>query len=132
MSSDSPPFKNMDASIAGQIRMFIAAELAAVGAYLRAESLLSHPSGTPTSPSELDLLARIYVQQERFSEARACWQEAAATVPENLEFPKALAALSEYQERLRLRHRITMSVYAFMALIGLTAVLLLLLFRNLA
>jgi Flp pilus assembly protein TadD len=122
----------MSDNLATRVRLCCASELAAAGAYLRAESLLSHPSITPTSPSELDLLARIYVQQERFSEARACWQEAAATVPENPEFPKALAALSEHQERLRLRHRITMSLYAFMALIGLAAVLLLLLFRNLA
>jgi tetratricopeptide (TPR) repeat protein len=115
-----------------RVRLCCATELAAVGAYLRAESLLTHPPGTLISPLELDLLARIYVQQERFAEARVCWEEAASAVPANPEFPKALAALSEYQERLRLRHRIALSLYAFMALIGLAAVLLLLLFRNLA
>ena len=84
------------------------------------------------SPPELDLLARIYVQQGRTSEARLCWQKAASAVPVNPEFPKALATLREYEERLQLGRRITLALYAFMALIGLAAVLLLLLLRNLA
>ena len=122
----------MSDDLVTRVRLCCASELASGGAYLRAESLLSHPPGAPTSPSELDLLARIYVQQMRFSEARVCWQEAASAVPENPEFPNALATLREYEERLQLGRRIILALYAFMALIGLTAVLLLLLVRNLA
>jgi hypothetical protein len=120
----------MPGDLATRVRLCCANELAAVGAYLRAESLLVQPPGMRISPLELDLLARIYVQQERFSEARVCWEKAASAVPTNPEFPKALAALREHQERLRLRDRITTGLYAFMAFIGLAAVLLVLLVRN--
>jgi hypothetical protein len=122
----------MPDDLACRIRMCVATKLAEVGAYDKAEGLLTHPHGTRISPPELDLLARIYVKQERLSEARVCWQEAASAAPTDPEFPKALAALSEHQQGLMLRHRIMMSLYAFMALIGLAAVLLLLLVPKLA
>jgi len=122
----------MSDDLVTRVRLCCAAELASAGAYLHAENLLAHTRKASMSPPELDLLARIYVQQGRTSEARVCWQKAASAVPVNPEFPKALATLREYEERLQLGRRITLALYAFMALIGLAAVLLLLLLRNLA
>jgi tetratricopeptide (TPR) repeat protein len=119
----------MAEAIADRIRMAVAAELAAAGAYLRAESMLIGPWGSRRSPHELDLLARIYVQQERYSEARASWQEALSADPDNEEYQDALASLREHQERLQMRNRITMGLYVFMAFMGIAALLLLLVFR---
>lgn len=119
----------MAVASANQIRMVFAAELAATGAYLRAETLLIGPRTNGPSPQELDLLARIYVQQARYSEARASWKEALSADPDNEEYRAALACLGEHQERLLMRDRITMGLYVFMALMGIAAVLLLLLFR---
>ena len=129
MLSVSRAFKDMAAATADQIRMVVAAELAAAGAYLRAESLLIGPRANEPSPQELDLLARVYVQQERYSEAKALWQEALASLPGNEEYQAALTCLREHQERLLMRDRITLGLYVFMALMGIAAVLLLLLFR---
>ncbi len=119
----------MSNDLATRVRLCCARELAAAGAYLHAESLLAHTRTASISPTELDLLARIYVQQGRMSEARVCWQEAALVASTNPAYPKALDALREYEERLQLGRRITLALYAFMALIGCAAVLLLLLFR---
>lgn len=112
-----------------RIRLYVATELALGGAYLRAETVLTGSPGTPLLAKQLDLLARIYVHQERFAEAQACWEQAAAIGTDNQAYRSAMSVLQEHQERLRLRHRITRSLYAFMALIALAAVLLLLLFH---
>ncbi len=118
-------------AITDRLRLAVAAELAAAGAYLRAESVLVDLQGTCASHQACDLLARIYVQQERYSEAKVRWQEALASLPNSEEYHAALAALQEHRERLQMRDRITLSLYVFMALMGVAAVLLLLLFRNL-
>ena len=56
----------MESDLVARIRLGFAAELALAGAYLRAESWIVGRPGTPLSHSELDLLARVYVQQERY------------------------------------------------------------------
>jgi hypothetical protein len=122
----------MTTEIPTSLRFLLASELAYAGGLSRAKSLLTQKADYLRTPEELDLLARIYVQQELYTDARACWEQAAAISPDNPLYQQAMSALREHQERLRLHHRITMSLYAFMALIGLAAVLLLLLFRDLA
>jgi hypothetical protein len=113
-----------------RIRLGMATELALAGAYLRAESWIVGAPGTELSPAELDLLARIYVQQERYADAMNCWKKAAGMRPEDLTYPQALAALSEYQDRLRLRDGITNTIYVLMAIIGFAAVALILTFKH--
>jgi hypothetical protein len=116
--------------LVSRIRLGMATELALAGAYLRAECWIVGEPGTELSPVELDLLARIYVQQGRYADAIKCWKKAACMCPEDPTYPQALTALSEYQDRLRLRDGITNTIYVLMAIVGFAAVALILAFKH--
>jgi tetratricopeptide (TPR) repeat protein len=111
-----------------RIRLGMAAELAAAGAHLQAESWVVGAPGTLLSPAELDLLARIYVQQERYTEARACWQKAHLAIPSNPVYERALVLLNEHLDRLRVYKTISKTLYISMVAIGILAVTIILLF----
>ena len=111
-----------------RMRFGMAAELASAGAYLRAESWIVGAPGAPLSPEQLDLLARVYVLQERYAEAEACWQKAVTANPHETRYRQALTVLNEHRERLRLRNWILKGLCAFMALMGVLAVTILLVF----
>lgn len=73
-----------------------AAELARVGRYEAAESLLSPMSNAiQDSPACLDLLARIRAQQGAFSEAEALWIKAAQLSPGVSEYDRALHRIAK-------------------------------------
>src|ERR1039458_10372687 len=76
-----------------QIRLARATELAQSKRFLEAESLLSPNGELPASLGELDLLARVAVQQRRFARARRLWQMILVTEPTNEAAKIALAGL---------------------------------------
>jgi tetratricopeptide (TPR) repeat protein len=78
-----------------QIRYARAAELARTGSYLEAEALLTPNGRLPDTSRELDLLARIAAQQERFDDAARLWNAALKTEPDNLTYKEALQRLSD-------------------------------------
>jgi ferric-dicitrate binding protein FerR (iron transport regulator) len=120
----------MESDLVARIRLGFATELALAGAYLRAESWIVGRPGTPLSHSELDLLARVYVQQERYEEAEACWRRALDQSAGDGIYARALDALHEHRARLRVGKRIAITIYVLMVAIGALAVLLLLIFRK--
>lgn len=111
-----------------RIRFGMAAELASAGAYLRAESWIVGPPGTSLSSEQLDLLARVYVLQERYEDAEKCWRKAVAASPSESKYQRALTVLNEHRERLHLRDRSLKVLCVFMALVGVLAVTILLVF----
>ena len=60
-----------------RVKLARASELARDGRLLEAEGVLCQGKGLPQTVDELDLLARIHVQQGRFEDARRRWRDAA-------------------------------------------------------
>jgi hypothetical protein len=81
-----------------QIRFARASELARSGRYLEAEGLLSLNGYPSEAPRDLDLLARIAVQQERHSDARHLWETAHQKDPRNPVYEDCLQRLTELQD----------------------------------
>jgi|ERR1035438_1968429 hypothetical protein len=80
-----------------------ATELARSGRLLEAEALLTNGRG-PQSAKEMDLLARIAAQSQRYEQAERLWTAARERDPENQEYPRGIGALVEErkkQERIR-------------------------------
>ena len=78
-----------------QFRFARATELARSGRYLEAEGILS-PNGHPSeTPRDLDLLARIAVQQGRASDARRLWEHALEEDPKNSAYKECLQRLGD-------------------------------------
>jgi flagellar motor protein MotB len=100
MNSESPsPRDNrlgLDQCIE-HIRFARAAELARNGKYSEAVALLCPDSQAPKSPRELDLLARMATQQERYDEAARYWQSALNLDPGNKSYIDCLQQLSQVQ-----------------------------------
>jgi outer membrane protein OmpA-like peptidoglycan-associated protein len=100
MNSESPsPGDNrlgLDQCIE-HIRFARAAELARNGKYSEAVALLCPAGHAPKSPRELDLLARMATQQERYDEAARYWQSALNQDPGNKSYIDCLQQLSQVQ-----------------------------------
>jgi tetratricopeptide (TPR) repeat protein len=79
------------------IRYAHAAELARTGNYLEAEALLTPNGRVPDSSRELDLLARMAAQQERFDDAARLWKAALERDPANINYKDCLQQLSNIQ-----------------------------------
>ena len=122
----------MAVDLATGIRLGIATELASAGAYLRAETWIVGEPGKLLSGEELDLLARVYVLQDRYAEAESCWQKAAAANPSEPKYRQALKILKEHQGRLIQRSRLLIALFAFMVFMGAVAVAVLLVFGKTA
>jgi hypothetical protein len=75
-----------------QLRLLIAAELANAGQLRQAQGILTAP-GPKSHPKELDLLARIAVQQSEFDIARNLWLLALEKEPHNQQYSDALTGL---------------------------------------
>lgn len=60
-----------------RVKMARASELARDGRLLEAEGILCQDERLPQLVDELDLLARIYVRQGRYEEAKRRWRDAA-------------------------------------------------------
>ena len=74
--------------LALQLRLAEVAELARRGQLNEAQARLAHVGPDSDSIAELDLLARIYAQQNRYSEAAALWSRVLSLDP-NHEAAKA-------------------------------------------
>ena len=81
-----------------RLRLARASELASYGHLLEAESLLCPGMHLPMSTEELDLLARVHVQQGRFDLARKRWEDAAKTGNRRAEFEECIKVLDDWQE----------------------------------
>ena len=77
------------------IRFARATELSRSGNHLEAEALLTPDGRVPASARELDLLARIAAQQERFDDAARYWNAALKTDPDNASYKDCLQELSQ-------------------------------------
>ncbi len=95
-----------------------AASLARKGEYAVAESLLKQLVGSENESSRaLDLLARIYAQQGRFSEAETFWKRALELEPNNTLYLAGLNRIAQIQGR-PLRASVPLSmVVAFIAIL---------------
>ena len=88
-----------------RLRLARATELASCKHFREAESLICPDGRQPCSTDELDLLARIHVQQGCFDLAKNRWSEAARTGGRREEFEECLRVLDEWlddRERLLL------------------------------
>ena len=100
MSSERPQQATITPSIdqcLNHIRLARAAELARSGNYLEAEAVLAPNGHVPESPRELDVLARIAAQQERFDDATRYWNAALKSDPDNSTYKDCLQQLSLFQ-----------------------------------
>jgi len=82
-----------------RLNYFHAVELARQGCYADAELFLleaSYQKGL--RPAVLDLRAKMFAQQHRFSEAQACWLEALSLDPGNQQYRKALDAIASNEK----------------------------------
>lgn len=121
----------VDLARAGAYKMALAVLVPTLDSAVTEDELVAGTSGILLEPQELDILARIYVQQDRFAEARACWKRAILACPNEQTYLRALEVLDEYQERLHLRDRIINILYVSMAIVGIFSVTLLLVFKKL-
>lgn len=104
-----------------QIRLARATELAQSGRLLEAEAVLTHNGELPDNPHELDLLARIAVQQSQYSRAEELWKKALAKAPDREEFQKGLNALEALQIQKQLQRDFVRGVLFFLLLGAATA-----------
>ena len=90
-----------------KLRLARAVELAQAKRLLEAEALLCPDGRLPHASEELDILARINVQQGRFDDARRRWEEAIASADEHTgEFETCLRVLEGHAEQVRRRLRL--------------------------
>lgn len=99
-----------------RLRLARASELASLGRLLEAEVLLCPGRHLPMSADELDMLARIYVKQGQFEQARRRWEDAVKTGDLTAEYEECIKVLDDwldYRKRLmkwRLRAALFISV----------------------
>jgi hypothetical protein len=105
-----------------RLRLARSAELALAGSLLRAEELLTPGGSLPETAEELDLLARIHVQQRRYAEAHKRWKEALRVSGGKSSYQDALDSLNAYVTVLQRRRRILLFAASIVILI-LTTVL---------
>ena len=99
-----------------QLRLARACELASMGRMLEAETLLSPGRHLPKSSEGLDLLARIYVKQGHFEQAKRRWEDASKISDRREEFEECIKVLDDWlayrQRMLFLRIRLGMWLVA--------------------
>ena len=79
-----------------RLYLLVAAQLARLGRYDEAESILARLDGYSELQAEcMDLRARMLAQQGRYVEAEACWLQSLRLSPDNEAFQRGLAATAE-------------------------------------
>ena len=108
-----------------QIRYARAADLARSGRYVEAEALLSPKGEFPSSPKEIDLLARIAARQRDYDRAEELWKRAIAMTPGRESFPETLAALErvrgQKEVQRQFRRELIKGLWFFLLLAAVTA-----------
>ena len=105
-----------------RLRLARSTELALAGSLLRAEELLTSGGNLPETAEELDLLARILVQQKRYAEAQKRWKDAFRVSGGQICYKDALDSLNGYVLALHRRKQILLLAVSIVSLI-LTTVL---------
>jgi len=82
-----------------QVRLARATELAQSKRFREAEAVLTFNAALPFDSRELDLLARIAANQQRFTEARRLWEAALQRELHNPLYQRCLKRLSEVEEQ---------------------------------
>lgn len=90
-----------------RLKIARAVELASFGALENAENLIMNKGLGPQTPEENDILARIYVLQGRFYDARKIWSSALKLEPQNKSFRNALDSLEKILHDLKNRRKVT-------------------------
>jgi len=93
-----------------KLRLARSAELALAGSLLRAEELLMPDGCLPGTAEELDLLARILVQQKRYAEAQKRWKEALDISGGKNCYQDALDLLGAYISNLQRKKKVLLIV----------------------
>jgi len=90
-----------------KLRLARASELALSRKFLEAESLLCGRGLVSSDPDDLDLLARIYLKQERFTDAREAWNRASVADQNKTRYAPLLEELAKLEiEYVRRKWRI--------------------------
>jgi hypothetical protein len=100
-------FSQLDA----RLRLARATELASLGRFLQAEALISSHIEEPKTWEEMDLLARIRVQQGRLTDAFKLWHRSLRLSPEKIASVEAcLESLSAYVAAKQKRQNVILMV----------------------
>lgn len=122
MTIEAAVLPDLNASGAALLRRFVAARAAALaraGHYEDAAELL--PADASRSASELDLLARIRIQQGRLAEAEALWTRARQLAPDDERIARALRRLhARSHGRVMIRAIFTVAVVVVAFALGMT------------
>lgn len=81
-----------------RVRLARASELATRGHLLEAEALLCPGLQLPSSPVELDLLARIHVQQGQYAQAQRRWEDALKISEQRDEYEECIKVMNNWLE----------------------------------
>jgi hypothetical protein len=106
----SAELEDLASDFSRRLRLARAAELARAGRLLNAEALLCPVGNAPSHHDELDLLARILVQQKRFAEAYRRWGQAFKRADDKEHIRKCILVLQDYVERDATRLRLMWTV----------------------
>ena len=79
-----------------RLRIARASELASFGRLLEAEAHLCPDLQIPMSAAELDLLARIYVKQRKYGQARKRWEDAVKAGDRGSDYVECIKALDDW------------------------------------
>lgn len=90
-----------------RLKIARAVELASFGALENAENLIMNKGYGPQTSEEKDILARIYVLQGRYYDARKIWSSALNLEPENKSFRNALDSLEKILHDFKNRRKAT-------------------------
>ncbi|MFW6114029.1 MAG: tetratricopeptide repeat protein, partial [Actinomycetota bacterium] len=102
--------------------MVRAVQLARSGHYVAAMRVLdSLPDQENLRPHVLDLQARIFAQNGRYADAKACWERARELRPAESRYRRALEAIKEERQRIGRGSWLLCAVVCAIALIALAA-----------
>jgi hypothetical protein len=107
-----------------RLRLARASELALSRRFLEAESLLCGRGMVSSDPDDLDLLARIYLKQGRFADARGAWDRASVTDQSNAKYASLLEELAKHEIKYVGRKRVILVSSAIMFAMAIVTILL--------
>jgi len=105
------------------LRFARATEMARCGRFLEAEGLLSPDGRESSDPKELDLLARIAAQQQKYDRARRLWEQALQRSSDHALYERSIERTKEakvLRERAQIGMIIATAVLATVVAVFLT------------
>jgi hypothetical protein len=107
-----------------RLRLARASELALARRFLEAESLLCGKGLRCSDPDELDLLARIYLKQNGFADAKGAWSRASSAAQASDRYSLLLEELAKYEMEYAKRKRMILFASAILFSLAMTFFLL--------